>query len=416
METSIPEAGWKVNANDPMALTRLLDLPDMNVTRIEYDDRLDVLIVSLEHDLDLALCPTCGQLCPHPHQYQTRLVRDLPVWGKICLLEFQARRFDCVSCQVPFTETLDWLPTRSRLTGRYRQHLFEACRQTSLQAVSRKEGVGYKTLQRLYYDLAEQEVAASAPQEVRLLGIDEFAVLKGHDQFALALSDLERGRILAVLPDRTKETLEAYLATWTPAQRAAVTEVAVDLWEPYAQAVRACLPNARVVADRFHVMKNLNDQVTSARRDIQRTAPEAAKETLKGCRWLLVRNEADLSETEVSRLEAMFLVAPELASLHRLKEDFRLIFERGKDREAARVDLQEWIDRAQASGLGKLNKFVKTLRRRLEDILNYFPNGLSSGTVEGLNNKIKVIKRCAYGYRNFEHFCLRVRVECDGTT
>lgn len=416
MESSIPEASWKVNADDPKALTRLLDLPGMNVTRMEYEDRLNVLVVFLEHDLEVALCPTCRQLCPHPHQYQTRIVRDLPVWGKSCLLEFEARRFDCVSCQVPFTETLEWLPTRSRLTARYRDHLFACCRQTCLQAVSRKEGIGYKTLQRLYYALADQQVASSAPERVRLLGIDEFAVLKGHDQFALALSDLERGRILAVLPDRKKETLEAYLATWTPEQRAAVEEVAMDLWEPYALAVRACLPNARIVADRFHVMKHLNDQVTSARRAIQRTAPEAAKETLKGCRWLLVRTEADLSDTEVSRLEAMFLVAPALAPLHRLKEDFRLIFETGTQREEARVRLQEWIDRVQASGIGKLTKFVKTLRHRFEDILNYFPNGLSSGTVEGLNNKIKVIKRCAYGYRNFEHFCLRVRVECDGTT
>src|SRR5919205_668269 len=125
---------------------------------------------------------------------------------------------------------------------------------------------------------------------VRRLGIDEIALKKGHGQYVLVLSDLDQGCVITVLPDRTKETLEAYLATWSAEQRAAITDVALDLWEPYHLAVQACLPNAQITADRFHVMTNLNDRVTAARRAIQRNAPEAAKAQLKGCRWLLVKN------------------------------------------------------------------------------------------------------------------------------
>src|SRR5436309_8718776 len=100
----------------------------------------------------------------------------------------------------------------------------------------------------------------------------------------------------------------------------------MDLWEPYAQAVSACLPNACIVADRFHVMKNLNDQVTSARREIQRSLPEDTKQTLKGCRWLLVRNHDDLSPADKEKLDAMFAVSASLKQLHSLKEDFRSLF------------------------------------------------------------------------------------------
>lgn len=289
------------------------------------------------------------------------------------------------------------------------------CQKTTIQAVHQTERLGYKTIERLYYSIAQCQAEAIQPGPVSKLGIDEFALKKGHDGFALVLSDLEAGRVIAVLPDRKKETLEAYFATWTPLQRAAVMEAAMDLWEPYAQAVSACLPNARIVADRFHVMKNLNDQVTSARREIQRDLPEASKQTRKGCRWLLVRNQEDLSSTDKDKLEAMFAVSSPLKQLHGLKEDFRTIFETDLTPQEAAPKLQAWIAAVQTSGLTKLTKFVSTLNNRWEHILNYFHHRLTSGKVEGLNNKVKVIKRCAYGFGNFEHFALRILVECDGT-
>jgi transposase len=270
-------------------------------------------------------------------------------------------------------------------------------------------------VERLYYRIAQEQAQAIQPGLVRKLGIDEFAIKKGHESFALALSDLEAGRVIAVLPDRKKETLIAYFDTWTDLQRQAVLEAAMDLWEPYAQAVLACLPNAKIVADRFHVMKNLNDQVTSARREIQRDLPEESKQTLKGCRWLLVRNYDDLSSEEQEKLTAMFLVSSSLKGLHTLKEDFRKIFETDLTPQEAGPKLEAWITGVEASGLTKLSKFVSTLRNRWEHILNYFRNRLTSGMVEGLNNKVKVIKRCAYGFGNFEHFALRILMECDGT-
>ena len=416
MLESIPHDFWRVRADDPLALTKILDLPGMIVTRLEGEASKERLLVFCKHDFDVAMCPTCHRLSTHIHDYSHRCVRDLNWAAWTCHLEFEARRFYCQKCDGPFQEELEWLPRCSRLTQRYREFVIAQCQKTTIQAVHQKQRLGYKTVERLYYRLSHEQARKIQSGLVRKLGIDEFAIKKGHESFALALSDLEAGRVIAVLPDRKKETLLAYFDPWTPQQRAAVLEAAMDLWEPYAQAVLARLPHAKIVADRFHVMKNLNDQVTSARREIQGKLPEASKQTLKGCRWLLVRNHDDLSASEQEKLAAMFGVSASLKVLHTLKENFRKIFETDLTPEEAGPKLEAWITAVEASGLTKLTKFVSTLRNRWEHILNYFTNRLTSGMVEGLNNKVKVIKRCAYGFGNFEHFALRILVECDGTT
>lgn len=276
------------------------------------------------------------------------------------------------------------------------------------------KGWATKLVEGIYYRLAAQRHTTPVLDAVQRLGIDEIALKKGHGQYALVISDLDHGCVLSVLPERTKQTLEASFATWTAEQRAAITDVALDLWEPYHLAVRACLLNAQITADRFHVMQNLNDQVTKARRSIQREAPAAEKAQLKGCRWLVVKNADDLTDEEQAALDAMFTVSPELKQLHELKEAFREVFETAPDRTTARDELADWVEEVEQSGLSSLTTFVTTLRRWSDVILNYFHERLSSGFVEGLNNKLKLIKRRAYGYRNFVHFRLRVLVECDG--
>ena len=127
----------------------------------------------------------------------------------------------------------------------------------------------------------------------------------------------------------------------------------------------------------------------------------------------LVRNEADLSEADKNKLQQMFALSPDLQRLHRLKEEFRALFETPYDKEQAAGRLLDWMGTVEQSGLTKLAKFVGTLRHRWEHILNYFHNRLTSGKVEGLNTKVKVVKRCAYGFRNFAHFALRILAECD---
>lgn len=228
----------------------------------------------------------------------------------------------------------------------------------------------------------------------------------------LVLSAPEEGCVLDVLPDRERKTLEKWLDALLPEVKKAIKTVNLDMWEPYTLAVKAKLPQAQIVVDRFHVMKNLNHCLTLARREIQRTASDEVKEQLKGSRWALVKNEKDLNDKQRAKLKAVYQVSPELKACHQLKEQFRTIFESLTDRENARTALRSWIKRVQKQNVAALQSFLVTLNNWFELILNYFVERWTNAFAEGVNNKIKLIKRRAFGFNNFDHFRLRILVEC----
>jgi transposase len=245
-----------------------------------------------------------------------------------------------------------------------------------------------------------------------VINLDEFALKKGHGNFALVISAPEEGYVVDVLPNRERETLEKWLAGLSEEQRKAIKVVNVDMWEPYTLAVKAKLPRATIVVDRFHVMKNLNHCLTQARREIQNNAPAEVKEQLKGSRWVLVKNQKDLTEKERAKLGTIYQVSPELKTCHELKELFRLLFDTLTNREEAKSALQTWMHRVEVLDVKALKPFLVTLKNWLEQILNYFLEGWTNAFAEGINNKIKLIKRRAFGYTNFDHLRFHILVEC----
>jgi len=247
---------------------------------------------------------------------------------------------------------------------------------------------------------------------VTVICLDEVAPLKGHGHYYLIISAPELGAVLDVLKDRKKETLLAWFDQRGPAWCAAIEVCCADTLrgDAYHEAAQAKLPNARQVVDRFHVMKNLNDALTQARRVIQKHADPATQEALKGCRWLLVKNQANLTADEQQRLEAVLAASAELKQCYDLKEAFRKWFETASTRQRAAEQLTDWLAQVQASGVKALQAFTKTITNWRERILNYFDGRHSNGFAEGVNLKIKLINRRGFGYRNFENFRLHILV------
>jgi len=241
--------------------------------------------------------------------------------------------------------------------------------------------------------------------------MDEIALKKRHKQYVLVLSDLERRYVLAVLPTREQKTLIAWLQTLSTAEKRAIRVVSMDMWRPYRAVVERYLPQADIVADRFHVMKQLNEQLIKARRQIQRQADEATKEALKGSRWLLVRARHSLTEEQAQQLQVALAADADLRTAYLLKEEFYLIFERIHDREQARRFLMAWVFKVQQTNNRYLLAFVKTLRNWWQQILNYFDERISNGFVEGMNRAIRAIIWRAYGFRNFDNFKLQILAE-----
>ena len=248
---------------------------------------------------------------------------------------------------------------------------------------------------------------------MRAICFDEISLRRGHGKFALIISAPQLGLVLNVLEDRSKESLLKWLDERGIEWCGAVQIACSDMWDAYQEAAEQKLPNARRVADRFHVMKNLNEALTKARRAIQKEADEATKELLKGCRWLLVKNRENLTEEQQQKLSRMLEASSELKSCYELKESFRDLFNENLSYAMAETRLLQWIAKVEATSFKTLKSFVNTLCHWWEQILNYFDGRYNNGFAEGVNLKIRLLNRRGFGYRNFSSFRLHVLVAFD---
>jgi transposase len=229
--------------------------------------------------------------------------------------------------------------------------------------------------------------------------------------------DHSNGRVLDVLESREKQAVAEYLRRGRDSGLLAeVVEVTTDMWTGYVEAARQAFgEGVRITIDRFHVMKNFQDHLTAARREIQRRLPREAAQALKGTRWLWLTNEENLAERERAELVALGERFPLLGQLRQQRERLREVFEdRGIRTAAAGAKrLRAWMEQARALGLQALDRFCKTLENWLDKIANYFVDRASNGRVEGFNTGLRWILRRAFGMLNFTHFRLRV-LDCFG--
>jgi transposase len=394
-------------------LSILLGLPRMVVTEyaLEKQEEREILHVFCRHEYEVAKCPHCGEMSETVHEETERCIRHLDIWGKATYVHFSGRRFDCEHCEKPFTEVLEWVESRRRESMAYELHIYEQCKDTDQAAVAKREDLHPETVKAIFQRWAKRAEQQGEHGVVQCLGVDEISLRKGHKQFALVLTDLERHCVIAILPERSQKAFEAWLDGLSEPARKAIRLVAMDMWGPYRGVVKAKLPQAEIVADRFHVMKQLNDAIAKIRRNLQAKADKDSYELLKGIRWILVRHRADLKPEEEAKLQAALDAFPELRTAYLLKERFVTIANKIDNRSQAELFLRAWVYEAQASGIAQLVKFTYTLLRWWDEFLNYFNEGFTSGVVEGLNNAIRGTIRRAYGYHVFEHFRLHVLVE-----
>ncbi len=402
-----------IQPRTPETLTTLLGLPELRVVgfAIETDADTEYVHLFCEHCHSVALCPCCGQVLSGGYDSKSRSVRHLDIWGRRTLIHFPQRRFTCPACMRPFTAQLSWLAPKQRHTQAFAAHIYACITQQKMsrRQVARQEGLHEATVLAIFKQAAQAALRSTGQQPVRVLGIDEIHL--GHQEYVLVLSDIARRRVIAVLPDRLKATLEHWLAGLSATERHAIREVSIDMWRPYRQAVRHQLPHARITADRFHVMKQLNHQLDLFRRHLRRQ-DEPLAELLKQKRWVLLKNRAALTAAEEAQLQQLLTTSDTLRRVYLLKEEFRTICEKLHDRERAARFLRAWLWRAEATGNRYLQRFAQTLRNWWSEFLNYFATGVTQGFVEGINRAIRGIINRAFGFHKFEHFRLHVLAEC----
>ena len=400
-----------------------LDIPDVRVLQTEIN-KVGELIITIESTKEGTNCHRCGGEIRKRHGFdEWTIIRHLPVFGRPSYLRYRPRRYQCLACEghPTTTERLEWRESNSPHSMVYDEHLLLQLVNSTVEDVSIKEGVAYDRV----LGVLERRISASVDwwqyTELGVLGLDEIALKKGHRNFVVIVTArLEDGRvvILAVLPDRQKDTVIEFLRSIPQRLQESIHTVCCDMYEGFTEAVREELKHVRIVIDRFHVARAYRDGLDDLRKQelkrLKAELPKSDYQQLKGSLWALRKKPTDLTVEEKRCLKLLFRYSPQLKQAYHLQQQLTAIFDQHISPATAKTKIRAWIKRVAKSGLRCFDKFLNTLGRWWEEILNYFIHRDNSGFVEGLNNKLKVLKRRCYGLFNLQHLFQRIFLDLEG--
>jgi transposase len=353
-------------------------------------------------------CPVCATRHVCPRGTQQRTFKAVPIGGKPVCVILPIPRVECPSCKVVRQVPLTFADPRRGYTRALERYALELSHLMTIQDVARHLGVGWDTVKDIVKRDLQRRFKKPRLGKLKQIAIDEISTGHGH-RYRTVVLNLQTGAVAFVGEGKGAEALEPFWGRLRAA-RATVEAVATDMSPAYIQAVRENLGNAVHVFDHFHVVKRFNEKLSDFRRELYREATARMdKEVLKGTRWLLLKNPENLDpeRNERERLEEALRMNQPLATVYYLKEDLRQIWEQ-PDKETATRVLEDWIRRAEASCIKVLQRFAGTLAMHRTGILAYYDCRISTGPLEGTNNKIKTMQRQAYGFRDKEFFKLKI--------
>jgi transposase len=352
-------------------------------------------------------CAACGSPALNSRGKVERRFRAVPIGRRPVTVVYPIPRVACAACGLIRQVALDFAEARRSYTKAFARYALELCRLMTIQDVAQHLGVSWDVIKDIHKQALRRRFAKPKFKHLKRLAIDEICIGAGHRYLTLVL-DLDSGAVVHVGRGKGGDALINF---WKRLRRsrAKVEAVAMDMSPAYIRAVSTHLSEATLVFDRFHVMKLFNEKLTALRRQLYRQATAEGKKVLKGVRWLLLKNPEHLdgSRHERQRLDAALQLNEPLATAYYLKEELREFWEQD-DEDEAEAFLLDWIARAEASGVRMLAQFAQTLRTHAWGLLAYYDYSISTGALEGTNNKIKTMQRQAFGFRDQEYFTLRI--------
>lgn len=391
-------------------MTELLQLEGVIVTNYQIIKEIGIVfyIENIERKTN---CIYCGKESRKLHQNNELTIRDLSFGEQEVYLKINRRQMKCNKCGKKFAEELNYVPKKRTYTERFRKKIVEEVLNSDIRNTGKRNKVSEQEIETMLKDIGE-ELMKIKPKDLKRLGIDEIAMIKGQGNYYAVLVDIDLGQMIGIVEKRTEEALIEYLKGWGEEVLGQIMEVSMDMWTGYKNVARKLMPQAQIVADRFHVMKQVNEELDKARKEVKKEAikiknkkeKEKILEGLAKSKYVLLKNEENLKEEEKTKLKEVFKISSLLGEMHKLKEDFREIFEKNTDWEGGLSALTDWMKEAMVY----FPKSCGTIRRWIDEITAYFDNGTTQGTVEGINNKLKLIKSRGYGFRSFKILVLDV--------
>ena len=379
------------------------------------EDPQQIWIELLPDPTRLKRCSGCSQVVNAVHDSEERWIRDLPILDCTTWLLVHRCRVLCPDCG-PRVEELEWLGLHSRYTRRFCESVARLCKHLPIKQVADWFGLGWHATKRIDKESLQDQLGPVDFDGVEVLAMDEFAIQTGH-RYATVVLDPTNKRVLWVGRGRSRESIRPFFKQMGPKACEKIKAVVMDMTAAYELEVKEHCKNAEVVFDLFHVVAKYGREVIDRVRVDEANrlrADKAARKVVKGSRWLLLRNSENLrSREERVKLKDLLKANKRLLTVYVLKEDLKHLWDYRYSGAALRF-WKSWYSRAIRSRIEPLKKFAKALRRYLPGILAHARWPLHTSVLEGVNNKIKVIKRMAYGFRDDDYFFLKIRAAFPG--
>jgi transposase len=407
----------------PELLITLLGIPNIEIEKVSLNDGKRELSILVKSTINGTDCPKCGQrLHKQCHSNHEIKLRHLSIFGYVTYIIITPLRYECEHCDghPTTTQALNWYEQRHTCTNAYEDYILLSLINSTIQDISIKENIGYDVIEGILNRNVSTNIDWDTIEKIDIIGIDEISIKKGHRDFVVIVTAFinEQLRILAVLENREKATIKKFFKSIPKRLRKSVKAICSDLYIGFINAAKEVFGRKiRIIADRFHVTKLYRESIDTIRKkEMKRLKKELSEQEYKrlnNVMWILRKSPEELTDEELKVLKLLFKYSPDIKLVYELSCDLTNIFDMNINQGMAKRRIKGWIRRVQNSGLTCFNTFIKTLSARMQEITNYFVDRFNSGFVEGINNKIKVIKRRCYGITNIRNLFQRIRLDLE---
>jgi transposase len=352
-------------------------------------------------------CHVCGSKAQRIHSHEKRSIRDLNIGSTRVWINCSYRKVICASCNRIVVENLEFFEPYIRVTRRLALFIYELCKVLTVKDVAKHFGINWKTVKTIDKYFLEQQYGETDYHDLRILAVDEIAISKGHHYMTVVLDYLS-GRVVWVGKGRTKETLIDFFNGMTNEQRQTLEAVAMDMWDPYIHTVKSQVPHVKIVFDLFHVVSSFGKVIDKVRNAEFRKATKQDKDVYIGSKYILLKNKRNIRKKEHrEHLKQLLSLNETINTVLILKDKLKHLWYY-RSRTWAKKALDEWCLLADTLNHPYVRKFTNMLKRYSYGILNHCDYHIHTSKLEGVNNKIKVIKRKAYGFLDERYFSLKI--------
>ena len=379
----------------------ILGLQDVKVTKIESNEKELTIYAELERKEHN--CISCGTATDTIHDYRKQTIKDIPAFGKLVNIVLRKRRYRCPCCGKRFFEKNSFLPKYHRMTNRLSAFVVNKLTdERSFTSVSKEVNLSVTTVVRIF-----DKVSYPKSKLPSALSIDEFKGNTRGEKYQCILTDPVNKRVLDILPKRYDSYLSSYFKQFPKSERDKVEYFVSDMWKTYSKASDTWFVNATQIVDKYHWIRQAIWAFERIRKEEQKKLDPKLRKYFKRSRSLLIKRYDGLKDEEKQQVNVMLYYSVNISRAHWYKEAFLKILD-SKSPELAKSALIEWIQNAENCGLVPFEKCAATMQNWYSGIINSLSSPITNGFTEGCNNKIKVLKRNAYGYKNFKRFRNRI--------